>query len=162
MGVRTRNLDITAGMRRSAVEREKIEHARGVVERWNDAIAAGRDIWWSPTIRAAIVADMPFAEIYCPGCRTRRNLDLRTLDRHPLASVGSLVLGLRCSWCPGFAPMPKIMGHPCRVFPPASGRILSKGLRPSRAQDGRASLRCGRTKTILHSLPPCSPRGRGS
>jgi hypothetical protein len=32
------------------------------------------------------------------------------LDRHPLASVGSLVLGLRCSWCPGSAPMPKIAG----------------------------------------------------
>ncbi len=29
----------------------------------------------------------------------------RTVDRHPLASVGSLVLGLRCSLCPGSAPM---------------------------------------------------------
>ena len=35
-----------------------------------------------------------------------RAIDIRTLDRHPLASVGSLVLGLRCSWCPGNAPMP--------------------------------------------------------
>jgi hypothetical protein len=29
--------------------------------------------------------------------------DLRTVDRHPLASVGTLVLGLPCSWCPGSA-----------------------------------------------------------
>jgi Transposase DDE domain len=38
--------------------------------------------------------------------RTSRAIDLRTVDRHPLASVGTLVLGLRCSWCPGSAPMP--------------------------------------------------------
>jgi hypothetical protein len=26
-----------------------------VVQRWNDAIATGADIWWSPTLRAALV-----------------------------------------------------------------------------------------------------------
>jgi hypothetical protein len=86
------------------------EEALRVIERWNAAIAAGRNTLWSPTLRCAIVAGLPFAEIYCPGCRTCRSLDLRTLDRHPLASVGSLVLGLRRSWCPGSAPMPKIAG----------------------------------------------------
>jgi hypothetical protein len=90
-----------------------------VVERWNAAIAAGRDIWWSPTIRAAIVAGMPWANVYCGGCRTCRSLDLRTIDRHPLASVGSLVLGLRCSWCSGLAAMPKIIG--LRSVPMARG-----------------------------------------
>jgi hypothetical protein len=35
--------------------------------------------------------------VFCPGCGTSRAIDLRTLDRHPLASVGTLVLGLRCS-----------------------------------------------------------------
>jgi hypothetical protein len=39
--------------------------------------------------------------VFCPGCGTSRALDLRTVDRHPFASVGTLVLGLRCSWCPG-------------------------------------------------------------
>ncbi len=43
-----------------------------------------------------------------PGRRTSRAIDIRTIDRHPLASVGSLVLGLRCSFCPGSAPMPVI------------------------------------------------------
>jgi hypothetical protein len=45
-----------------------------------------------------------------PGCRTSRAIDIRTIDRHPLASVGLLVLALRCSWCPGSAPMPVITG----------------------------------------------------
>jgi hypothetical protein len=44
MGVCTRTLDMIAESRRLA-----IEHARRVVERWNAAIAAGYDVWWSPT-----------------------------------------------------------------------------------------------------------------
>ena len=71
----------------------------GVVERWNAALAAGRGALWSPTIRCAVIAGTPWLEVYCPGCRTSRAIDIRTIDRHPLASVGSLALGLRCSWC---------------------------------------------------------------
>ena len=42
---------------------------------------------------------------------------------HPLASVGCLVLGLQCSWCPGSAPMPVItVLHAC---PPAISRKQS-------------------------------------
>ena len=44
------------------------------------------------------------------GCKTSRAIDIRPVDRHALASVGSLVLGLRCSWCRGAAPMPVITG----------------------------------------------------
>jgi hypothetical protein len=65
---------------------------------------------WSPTIRCAVIARTPWLDVFCPGCRTSRAIDIRTIDRHPLASVGSLVLGLRCSCCPGYAPMPKIVG----------------------------------------------------
>jgi hypothetical protein len=86
MGVRTRGLDIKGGARRNAADKA------------------------APTIRAALLADTPWLDVLCPGCGTSRALDLRTLDRHPLASVGTLVLGLRCSWCPGSAPMPKLAG----------------------------------------------------
>jgi hypothetical protein len=53
-----------------------------------------------------------------PNRRADRALDIRTIDRHPLASVGSLVLGLRCSWCLGSAPMPKIIG--LHALPPVA------------------------------------------
>ena len=92
MGVRTRGS--TCGWASSAV-----------VE-----LAAGGDMLWSPMIRAAMLADTPWLDVFCPGCGTSRAIDLRTIDRHPLASVGTLVLGLRCSWCPGSAPMPKLLG----------------------------------------------------
>jgi hypothetical protein len=63
---------------------------------------------WSPANRAALLAVplglMSFARAAGPA----KAIDLRTIDRHPLASVGKLVLGLRCSRCPGSAPMPKL------------------------------------------------------
>jgi hypothetical protein len=110
MGVRRRIPDmIERWQERARIEGTRIE-ARAVVDRWNAALAAGTGALWSPTIRAAVLADMPWLDVYCPGCRTSRAIDIRTIDRHPLASVGSLVLGLRCTWCGGAGPMPRLIG----------------------------------------------------
>jgi hypothetical protein len=117
MGIRTRGLDITAGAKRNAADKAARAEAKAVVDRWNEQLAAGRDMLWSPTIRAALLADKPWLDVFCPGCATSRALDLRAVDRHPLASVGTLVLGLRCSWCPGSAPMPTLLG--LHALPPA-------------------------------------------
>ena len=110
--------------RGEAADRAKRDEAVRVVERWNKAIVAGRDMWWSPTTRAGVVAGMPWADVHCPGCRTCRSLDLRTIDRHPLASVGSLVLGLRCTWCGGAAPIPKITGLHASAAGAEGGRAI--------------------------------------
>src|SRR5215831_18430215 len=99
-----------AYMRARAAEQAAQDEAVSVVERWNAALSAGRGALWSPTIRCAVLAGMPWLDVYCPGCKTSRAIDIRTLDRHPLASVGSLLLGLRCSWCLGSAPVPVITG----------------------------------------------------
>ena len=64
-----------------------------VIQRWNNQLALGRDMLWSPTIRAALLAGTPWLDVFCPGCGTSKAIDLRTIDRHPLASVGTLVLG---------------------------------------------------------------------
>ena len=78
--------------------------AERTVERWNRAIRMGRDVWWSPTIRCAIVAGTPWLDVYCP------RLQHAGLGRKSCA-------GLRCTWCPGSAPMPKITG--LYALPPA-------------------------------------------
>jgi hypothetical protein len=117
MGIRTRGLDMKAGFRRDAADRAVRAEAKTVIQRWNDQLALGRDMLWSPTIRAALLAGTPWLDVFCPGCGTSKAIDLRTVDRHPLASVGTLVLGLRCSWCPGSAPMPKLIG--LFALPPA-------------------------------------------
>jgi hypothetical protein len=117
MGIRTRGLDVKAGAKRNATDKAARAEAKAIVDRWNEQLASGRDMLWSPTIRAALLADMPWLDVFCPGCGTSRALDLRIIDRHPLASVGTLVLGLRCSWCPVSAPMPKLLG--LHALPPA-------------------------------------------
>jgi hypothetical protein len=104
-------------MRARAAEKAGRDEAVAVVERWNAALAAGRGALWSPTIRAALLAGTPWLDVYCPGCGTSRAIDIRTIDRRPLASVGSLVLGLRCSMCLGSAPMPVI--KELHAWPPA-------------------------------------------
>jgi hypothetical protein len=124
MGIRTRGLDIKAGAKRNAADKAARAEAKAVVDRWNEQLASGREMLWSPTIRAALFADTPWLDVFCPGCGTSRALDLRTLDRHPLASVGTLVLGLRCSWCPGLAPMPKLLG--LSALPPARRAATSE------------------------------------
>jgi hypothetical protein len=118
MGNRTRLPDMLTRWRTQAEAEAAREAAVHVIERWNLALAAGNGALWSPTIRAAILAGMPWLDIHCPGCRTSRAIDIRTIDRHPLASVGNLVLGLRCSWCGVDAPMPQITG--LHAFPPAA------------------------------------------
>jgi hypothetical protein len=123
MGVRTRGLDIKAGAAKLEADRAARDEADAVIQRWNDQLSRGRDMLWSPTIRAALLAGMPWLDVFCPGCGSRA-IDPRTLDRHPLASVGTLVLGLRCSWCPGSAPMPKLLG--LFAFPPAAGVMATR------------------------------------
>jgi hypothetical protein len=117
MGIRTRGLDMKAGFKRDAANKAARAEAEDVIQRWNDQLALGRDMLWSPTIRAALLAGTPWLDVHCPGRGTSRAINLRTIDRHPLASVGTLVLGLRCGWCPGSAPMPKLLG--LFALPPA-------------------------------------------
>jgi hypothetical protein len=65
MGVRTRGLDIKVGAKCAADDRVARADAKAVIERWNEQLAAGRDMLWSPTIRAAMLAGM--ARCVLPG-----------------------------------------------------------------------------------------------
>jgi hypothetical protein len=77
-----------AGFKRDAADKAAHAEAEAVVQRWNDQLALGRDMLWSPTIRAALLAGTPWLDVFCPGCGTSHAIDLRKVDRHSLASVG--------------------------------------------------------------------------
>ena len=51
---------------------------------------------FSPTIGAALAVRYWFLWVRCPACRTTTSIDLRTLDRHPDATVSSLIAALSC------------------------------------------------------------------
>jgi hypothetical protein len=80
MGVRTRGLDIKAGAAKLKADRAARAEAEAVIQRWNDQLSRGRDMLWSPTIRAALLAGTPWLDEFCPGCGTTRAINLRTLD----------------------------------------------------------------------------------
>lgn len=56
MGVRTRHLDALARWKAEVQTKAAVAEAVRVVERWNVELAAGRDLLWSPLIRAAVLA----------------------------------------------------------------------------------------------------------
>jgi hypothetical protein len=87
MGVRTRGLDIKAGAAKLEADRAVRAEAELVIDRWNRRLATGRDMLWPPTIRAALIAGTPWLDVFCPGCRTSRAIDLRTVAPPPLRSA---------------------------------------------------------------------------
>jgi hypothetical protein len=82
MGVRTRGLDIKAGAAKLKADRAARAEAEAVIQRWNDQLSRGRDMLWSPTIRAALLAGTPWLDVFCPGCGTSRAPPCQCEVRH--------------------------------------------------------------------------------
>jgi hypothetical protein len=68
MGVRIRGLDIAINAKRQVADAATRAEAKGVVELLYEQLAASRDMLWSPTIRAALIAGTPWLDVFCPGC----------------------------------------------------------------------------------------------
>src|ERR1700733_3110709 len=91
MGVRTRGPDIKAGVAKFRADRAAREEAELLVDRWNRRVATGRDMLWSPTIRAALLAGTPFS-IYSAGMRDEpgnRSAHDRPAPRHLRRHAGA-------------------------------------------------------------------------
>ena len=59
----TRSERLAARMRDDAAEKAARDEALALVDRWNAAVAAGHGALWSPTLRAAILADRPWLDV---------------------------------------------------------------------------------------------------
>jgi hypothetical protein len=81
--------------KRAEAERKATADAQKIVAIWNARQAGGRELWFYPTIGAAIAADFPWLSFSCPACQQVGAVDLRTLDRHPGASMSSLIPSLQ-------------------------------------------------------------------
>jgi hypothetical protein len=100
--------DATANARR-ATERQVLEDATCLVTRWNERQAKAMPLLYSPTIGAALTARHWFLWVRCPACRTTTSVDLRTIDRHPDATVTSLIPSLSCRSCRPHAPFAELL-----------------------------------------------------
>jgi hypothetical protein len=72
MGVRTRGLDIAISAKRQVADAAARAEAKSVIDRWNEQLATSRDILWSPTIRAALIAGSSWLDVFRnkPGNRS--------------------------------------------------------------------------------------------
>jgi hypothetical protein len=96
--------------RDQAVVRQDLAEAGNVLEVWNSRLAAGRELLFTPTIRAAIMARTPMLTFSCPACHVTGTVDLRKLDRHPQTPVTSLIPSLSCQRCRPNPPFAKLTG----------------------------------------------------
>ena len=85
--------DVEAAARR-ATDAQVLQDAERLISAWNERQARRMPLLFAPTIGAALVARHHFLWVYCPACRTTRDIDLRTLDRHRDAAVTSLIPSL--------------------------------------------------------------------
>jgi hypothetical protein len=92
--------------------------ATALVTIWNARRAAGRELWFHPTIGGAIAGGRPWLSFWCPACGQVGEVDLRTLGRHPGASIDSLVPALSCRRCRPNAPFAQLI----RLAPRRGGR----------------------------------------
>jgi hypothetical protein len=94
--------------RRAEAERKAIAEAEKIVAIWIARQAGGRALWFYPTIGAAIAAGFPWLSFSCPGCGMVGSVDVRKLDRHPSASISSLIPSLSCRRCSPNPPFAKL------------------------------------------------------
>jgi hypothetical protein len=93
-----RRLDMLEKRAREALSNVAERDARRIVAMWNGRRAKGRELWFHLRIGAAIAAG-PWLMFLCPACQQIGEIDLRELDRHPNATIESLVLSLSCRRC---------------------------------------------------------------
>jgi hypothetical protein len=117
MGINRRRLEREQA--RARVEDERARQSREeaatadavwMIEAWNARLADGRPVLFSPTIGTALGAGYRWMTVACPGCRTCRDVDLGAVDRHPDASVASLIPALSCCNCRPHAPLAQVKG----------------------------------------------------
>jgi hypothetical protein len=83
--------------------------AEALIATWNERQARRMPLLFAPTIGATLVARHHFLWVYFPACRTTRDVDLRTLDRHRDAAVTSLIPLLSCHACRPHAPFVELV-----------------------------------------------------
>lgn len=103
------------GLQMTAAEQAADEVARrqcaAAIEGWNERLRISEDPEPSPSIGVALTGGYRWLSFYCPGCRQVFDLDLASIDRHPRASIVSLITSLVCrSNCRGRSPLPQLLG----------------------------------------------------
>jgi hypothetical protein len=119
--------------RKAKAGAQVLADAEALIAAWNERQARRMPLLFAPTIGAALAARHHFLWVYCPACRTTRDIDLRALDRHRDAAVTSLIPSLSCRSCRPHAPLLSSCACPKQASPMRCGlstRGESLAIRP--------------------------------
>jgi hypothetical protein len=89
--------------------RDRVQ-AEKLVAVWNSRAARKARPSFYPTIETALLAGAPWLAYQCPSCQLIGDVDLRTLDRHPMMAISGLIPSLSCRWCCSNPPFAKLIG----------------------------------------------------
>jgi hypothetical protein len=86
-----------------------------IIKAWNAHARRHQPPRFYPTIGAALSAEVPWLEYLCPGCGMIADIDIRTFDWHPAATISSLIPKLPCPRCYNNPPFARLRA--LRRFP---------------------------------------------
>ena len=101
MGINRRRDDIRGYMQQAERDRAALADALATVEQFNSRLAAGRTVWFWPTIGAALITKHHWLVIACDSCNTITEMDLTMKPRNPDAPIRVALNDVRCLRCNG-------------------------------------------------------------
>ena len=93
-------------------ERTRLKRAaaKHVMALWNAALAAGWRTIFYPSVGTALTTGCHWLHVVCPGCQQMGEADLRKIDIHPNASIGTVVRAMSCKRCSPHPPFARPLG----------------------------------------------------
>jgi len=101
---------------RDAVQAQKL------VTIWNSRAARKARPSFYPTLETVMLAGTPWLSYICPACQMIGEIDVRTLDRHPMMPISGLISSLSCRWCCPNPPFAKLLRLSATAQPAATKR----------------------------------------
>ena len=101
MGINRRRDDIRGYIQQAERDRAALADALATVEQFNSRLAAGRTVWFWPTIGAALITKHHWLVIACDSCNTITEMDLTMKPRDPDAPIRVALNDFRCLRCNG-------------------------------------------------------------
>jgi hypothetical protein len=96
-----KKIERAARLAQWAREQKDKADALTVIEAFNSRLDAGREPFFLPTIRAALITGHPWMIVHCRSCNLVLDLDLRVKRRPPEATILMALRDVKCPRCNG-------------------------------------------------------------
>jgi hypothetical protein len=102
------------------LKRDAVKH---VMALWNVSLASGWRTIFYPSVGTALATGCHWLHVLCPAYQQMGEADLRAIDIHPNASIGTVVRAMSCKRCSPHPPFAQPLGATRRSW---EGRSLWK------------------------------------